>query len=227
MPHKCIDLTGKRFGRLTCIRRVGRDAQRRSLWLCECECGNQRVILLSSLTGGKTKSCGCLAIEKSIDRVSKHFLSIDENGKTPRLYRIWRNMKSRCYNPNTPKYKNHGGRGIKVCDEWQEYLPFHNWAMNNGYSDGLTIERIDNDGDYEPSNCKWATCKEQNLNKRDNRLITYECKTKSLAEWAESLGIKYSTLRCRLDDYSWSIEKAFTTPVKGDRNGNKVNKHVS
>ena len=140
-------------------------------------------------------------------------LSIDGNGKAPRLYGIWRNMKSRCLNRNTPKFRNHGGRGITVCDQWLGYLNFHEWAINHGYNDDLTLERKDNDGNYEPSNCIWATYHQQNLNTRQNHFITYHGETKTLTEWAIILGLKYTTLDSRLIDYGWNIEKAFNVPA--------------
>jgi hypothetical protein len=123
-------------------------------------------------------------------------------------------MKSRCYNPKPYKYKNHGGRGITVCKKWLRYLPFHEWAMSHGYKDDLTIERMDNNGNYESNNCRWATYKEQNLNSRRNYLITYNGKTKTVQEWAEILSMKYMTLYSRLTTYGWGIEKAIGTPVR-------------
>jgi len=210
---KYHDLTGQKFGRLTVIEYVGRDRQRFALWKCKCDCGKFTVTRGSSLRNGSSKSCGCLRLENALKACTTHGLSGGRKNIS-RIYRIWRNMKSRCYNPNTPKYKNHGGRGIIVCAEWHKFEPFYRWAMANGYADNLTLERIDNDGNYEPSNCRWATYEEQALNTRQNCIIIYQGKVKTLKEWAELRNIKYSTLRARLFQYKWTIENALETPVR-------------
>lgn len=127
--------------------------------------------------------------------MNKHGLS------RTRIKRIYYNMHSRCENPNTPKFKNHGGRGIKVCSEWSGengLINFYNWAMNNGYEEHLTLDRIDNDGNYEPSNCQWTDYKTQNLNKRDNHYVTIDGVTKTVTEWSEKSGIHRNTLDQRL-----------------------------
>lgn len=135
-------------------------------------------------------------------------------GKHTRLYNIWCGMKNRCYNKNNSHYPRWGGRGIKICNEWKNnFVAFRNWAEQNGYRENLTLDRIDNNKDYSPANCRWATVKEQNNNQRSNRLITYKGVTKNLTQWAESLGINAGTLKSRLDDSHWSIEKAFGTKV--------------
>lgn len=161
------------------------------------------------------KQCKC---ECSYKR-AKHI----DNGKT-RLNNIYFNMKARCYNSNQWNYQYYGGRGIKVCDEWKNnYNSFYNWALENGYQDNLSIDRIDTNGNYEPSNCRWVTDKEQKNNTRRNHYITYKGKTQSMSKWAEELNISYTTLRSRINTNKWSIEKAFTTPVnselKRDKNG--------
>lgn len=207
------DLTGQKFGRLTVLEYAGRDNGRFSLWRCRCVCGKYTTARASSLRYGTTKSCGCLQAERTKEAATTHGLSGGRK-QTPRLYRIWRNMKSRCFNPKTPKFQNHGGRGITVCTDWLQYASFHDWAMQNDYDDWLTLERIDNNGDYEPGNCKWVTPKQQNLNTRRNRLFTYMGETMTLKEWSTRLGMQYSTLKARLLDYGWPISKAFTTPVK-------------
>jgi hypothetical protein len=119
-------------------------------------------------------------------------------------------MKRRCSNPNYKWYANYGGRGIKVCDEWQKFEPFCDWAMANGYTEELTIDRIDIDGNYSPSNCRWVDMVTQNNNKRTNRLITFNNETHTMKEWSRILGIKYHTLENRLNKYKWSVERAFT-----------------
>lgn len=124
-------------------------------------------------------------------------------------------MKERCNNPNNPAYKNYGGRGIRICDEWlKDYKVFKKWAIENGYTDDLTIDRIDNNGNYEPNNCRWVSNKVQANNRRSNVLITYKGKTQNIKQWALELGINYKTLHRRLTVYKWSIEKALTQKVK-------------
>ena len=132
-----------------------------------------------------------------------------------RLYGIWAGMTNRCYNKNDPHYSRWGGKNIFVCDKWRNnFQTFYNWAISNGYSDELTLDRIDNDGNYEPSNCRWATISEQNRNKKNVKFIEYNGKSQLLEEWSKELGINAKTLWMRLYFYNWSIEKAFTTKVR-------------
>ena len=132
-----------------------------------------------------------------------------------RLYRIWSNMKNRCANPNADNYSFYGGRGIKVCDEWRDdFVPFRDWAMANGYADNLTLDRIDNDGDYSPSNCRWETHLNQCNNTRRNHLITFQGETRTIAEWARIVGMKADTLERRINRMGWPVEKALTTIVR-------------
>ena len=133
--------------------------------------------------------------------------------KATRLYRIYNNMKTRCYNDKTPSYLNYGNRGVKICDSWlKDYNIFYKWSIENGYREGLTIDRINVDGNYEPSNCRWVTVKEQSNNTRKNHKVTLNNETKSLMEWCEMLNINYRTVRDRLKR-NWSYEKALYTPV--------------
>lgn len=142
----------------------------------------------------------------------------NQNGYRSKLYIIHFNMKRRCNGVNTPYYKNYGGRGIKYCKEWERYETFKKWALANGYKDGLSLDRIDVDGDYTPQNCRWVTWKEQSNNKRQTVFITYKGKTQSLQRWAEESGIRYTTFRARIIQYGWDMEKALNTPVRKSGN---------
>lgn len=191
---KIVDLTGKRFGRLTVIRQDGIASNMQSMWLCKCDCGNIKRIMYSNLTTASIKSCGCLRNEKKKWKNQKEY---------QRLFSIFRGIKGRCYNHNDPAYKNYGARGIRVCEDWLKtkglgFSNFYNWAIQNGYQDDLSIDRIDVNGNYEPSNCRWATAKEQSNNKRNNRVINYQGETYTLTQLSEKLNIKITTLSWRL-----------------------------
>lgn len=130
-----------------------------------------------------------------------------------RLYNIWRSMRQRCYNPKTINYHNYGGRGITVCEEWRnDFMNFYQWAMSTGYSDGLTIDRKDTDGNYEPSNCKWATYKQQSNNKRNSKYIEFRGESRTISEWADIVGISYKVIWSRIKS-GWSVEDALTRKV--------------
>lgn len=187
------DLTGKKFGRLTVIRELPERKHHSVLWLCRCECGNEVKVKSSNLNSGRSQSCGCLRVEHSIKAHQTHKKS------DTKLFAVWCSMRFRCNNPNDKSYHNYGARGIRVCDEWtNSFSSFYNWALSNGYNDGLTIDRINNDGNYEPSNCRWVSRKVQGNNSRKNRLITIDNETKTLSQWCEQLGLKYQTIEMRL-----------------------------
>lgn len=216
---KIVDITGQRFGRLTAISKVG-SSRGNSLWLCKCDCGNEKVVRLPNLKNG-TKSCGCLNIEKAPERGRKSKLgerSTKHGDFGTRLYGVWAGMKRRCLNPNTRYYSEYGGRGITVCDEWMEYSKFKDWAMQSGYQEGLTIDRQNVNGNYEPSNCRWATIQEQQRNRRNNIRLEYQGKVYSVVEIAELTGLKERTIRGRIER-GWDTERIITTGQKKNQYG--------
>jgi len=222
------DLRGKSFHRLTVIEYVGKYKNKQNLWRCKCTCGGEAVASSHSLICGNTKSCGCLQKEKAskhlISITATHGLSRDKSGNKTRLFRIWTGMKTRCYNQNDHAYMRYGGRGITICEEWLDFKTFHDWAMNNGYLDALTIERKELSGNYEPSNCIWDTMKTQANNRRNSHYITYMGITKTMKQWADELGMPYQNLFSRIK-LGWSTDEALSIPmIKGN---NKPRNHYS
>lgn len=206
---KFQDLTGMKFGKLTVLKRADKGNMKATRWICECECGNIKIVYGADLKSGHTKSCGCYKAEHFIAATSTH------RKRNTRLYNIWSNMKQRCYNEKNERYKDYGGRGITVCKEWlEDFMNFYNWAMANGYRDDLTLDRKDTNGNYEPSNCRWATYKEQANNKRNNVVLSYKGEKKTLGEWAEEIGMEYGALHARIFTQKMSVEKALNEPLK-------------
>lgn len=206
---KQIDLIGQRHGRLVCVDYLGlkerADGRRNRMWRCICDCGNEKVVSTNQF--GIIRSCGCLTGDVAHDRLYK--------GRNKRLYSVLLRMKDRCYDPVSPYYHNYGGRGIKVCEEWlgdNGIDNFEKWALSHGYTEGLTIERINNNADYSPDNCKWATMKEQSNNKRNNVRIEIDGKSQTLTQWCEQYDVPYSRVRVRVQKMGWSLEEALTTP---------------
>lgn len=199
------DLSGMKFGRLTVIESDGY-ANGGKRWKCKCDCGNECIASASKLVSGHKRSCGCLRHEKPYNYQGR-----DRNR---RLYIIWKAMRQRCINQKSPAYPRYGGRGISICEEWNDYNTFEEWALANGYSDELTIDRIDSNGNYEPNNCRWATPLVQSNNRGSNRKYTYNGETKTVSEWANLFGISYGTLISRLKR-GWPIAKAVETPLRG------------
>ena len=179
---------------------------------CTCECGVERDVLLYSLASGNTKSCGCYNRDLTIERNYVHGERPRDLDR-PRLYDCWLGIHKRCENKNTKGYEDYGGRGIRVCTEWSEYINFKDWALNNGYTDSLTIDRVDVNGDYSPSNCRWVTKVEQARNKRNCHYITINGVTKTLSEWSRIYNISRGTILTRIKRGMSDVE-AVTTPLK-------------
>lgn len=198
------DLTGQTFGRLTVLEIAGNNKHRQTYWICQCSCGKQTKVLEYNLIQGKTKSCGCLIRES-------HYIKHNGKKEYPRLYRIWKGMRQRCNNPSSAAYKDYGGRGISICEEWEEgFVNFRDWALANGYQDNLTIDRIDPDGNYCPENCHWITRKQQNDNKRDTIKFSHNGEFLTLSEWSKKYNINYQTLYDRIFGQKMSFEEAIT-----------------
>ena len=202
---RSVDLTGQKFGRLTVVR-FDHKENGRKYYLCQCDCGNFKIVSNHSLKSGNIKSCGCLHKEILIQRNKDNRIHHPEN---ERLLRIWRAMLHRCYKETDEHYDYYGGRGIKVCDDWHDFEAFQKWALANGYADNLTIDRLDGNKDYYPDNCSWATMTVQNNHKSDTKWLTYKGKTQSLSDWCRELGLDYFRIKARLNSLGWSVEDAF------------------
>lgn len=189
------NLIGKRFGKLTVIGfGEKREGSRKTYFDCICDCGNLKTVRTDQLKGGLTKSCGCLKKEQDTLNLNR----TTHNKSKTRIYKIWQSMKKRCYSEKDKCFYRYGGRGISVCDDWKEsFERFYEWSIENGYSDSLTIDRIDNDGNYEPSNCRWTTLKEQSNNRSTNIKIKIGNATKTLTEWCEIFELDYKKINAR------------------------------
>ncbi|MGE6612526.1 hypothetical protein ACQKFG_18590 [Peribacillus sp. NPDC076916] len=221
MAKRKYDLTGQKIKMFTVLELSNeKDKNGKKKWKCQCECGNIRYILAQDLMREKgQKSCGCNRIQSIREARITHGMS------DTRLYDIWIAMKSRCENPKNTNYHHYGGREIKVCNEWREFENFMEWALNNGYTDELSIDRIDVNGDYEPSNCQWVTQKVQMNNTRRTKKLTYDGVTMSLTMWAEEVGISQQTLTQRIKS-GWSIDKALTTPTRRNKEKQLKNNYL-
>lgn len=196
------DLTGRRFGRLTVVEECERMGNRVA-WLCKCDCGNYTKVRAHHLKGGQIVSCGCYHDEVNVT----HRLSYTK------LYRTWASMKDRCHNLNAYEFKRYGERGISVCDEWRNsFEAFYEWAVANGYEEGLSIDRIDVNGNYEPSNCRWVDMKAQGRNRRSNHSLTFNGETHCVSEWSEITGISVTTIFSRIKS-GWDVESTLTRPI--------------
>ena len=213
MRNLKYDLTGQRFGRLVVICRATSDEvpdknkQNNVFWKCKCDCGNTKFVSGGHLRDGHTQSCGCLHDENSRNVNKTH-------GKChTRLHATWTNMLQRCTNPKNHKYNRYGERGICVCDEWRDFQNFYEWAMSNGYADELTIDRIDNNGNYEPSNCRWVDSYTQMNNTSTNKMLYYKDGYYSIADISRMSETPYNLLRNRLAN-GWGLEDAIKIPVR-------------
>lgn len=209
---KTIDLTGHKFERLTVIRRT-ENMGGRVAWLCKCKCGEEVIVRGESLKSGNTKSCGCLHREKTKKLNASHRLRYHP------LYKVWLGIKTRCFNPNCINYCNYGGRGISVCSEWKEdFKNFYDWCIENGYKEGLEIDRRDNDGDYCPENCRIVTRQQNSCNKRPNKRSSSAYKgvywRKDIGKWAA--GIRHNRKKVHLGSFADEIEAAFAYDAKAE-----------
>ncbi len=199
------DIAAAKFGRLTAVRQ---DPYTWRRWLFLCECGTEKSILKVSVTSGKVRSCGCLHRERARSGLNQTRHGQARKGQVTRLHSIWRGIIKRVDCTSGSNFAKYAGRGIKMCPEWRTFETFRDWAETAEYREDLWIERNDNDGDYEPGNCRWATQKEQARNRRTTRWITISGKTKSLAEWCEHQDLPYPRVKARLDLLGWTPERA-------------------
>lgn len=202
------DITGKKFGRLTVLKNVGRSADRKALWEARCKCGNTITTLGKSLRLGHTQSCGCLQVDRARQANTRHGFA--SKGKHHKLYHVWGAMKRRVLNKNNWAYKYYGGRGITICDEWTDFENFKEWAFKNGYAQGLTIDRVDNNKGYFPENCVWVEKAQQSRNRRN--CVKYLGETAT--EASKRLGGCRTLVAARIREYGWDIKRAFTTKAK-------------
>lgn len=209
---KSTDLSGVRFGRLVAIAPTNERTSGNNIVLkCVCDCGNVTYVGSGALKIGQTKSCGCWRKDRATTLNKTH------GGGHERLYSVWMDMRRRCNDPSMKGYQDYGGRGITLCDEWRDYSNFREWALSNGYEPTAqhgkcTLDRIDVDGNYEPSNCRWVSVSQQQLNKRNSLLLTYKGKTQNAALWDRELGFPRGTVVKRYRR-NWDYERIFTQPV--------------
>lgn len=197
------NLVGQKIGHWTVLRKVENDSRGNSQWLCRCECGKEKVVRGQRLRNGESTSCGC-----------KRKKFTETYGSKSRLYRIWRGMLTRCENPNNHAFEHYGAKGISVCEEWHSFGSFRDWSFSNGYSEKSSIDRICNDGGYNPENCRWVENWNVQMNNRSScHVLEFKGEKKTISEWANITGLKSTTIRKRLD-MGWNIEAALKTPAR-------------
>ena len=190
MNHPIKNEIGNRYGRLVVVA-LSHKTRYGCQWLCKCDCGNEVVVGGVQLRNGRKRSCRCLEKER-LRTYNENRKANAKYEKPSKLYNAWANMKYRCYNKDALEYSSYGGRGIRVCDEWIKFKPFEKWALENGYAEGLTLDRIDVNGNYEPSNCRWIERSRQSRNKRDTIYVEYNGEKRPLIDLCEELGVSYS-----------------------------------
>lgn len=193
-----MDIIGKKYNMLTCLKKD--ESKDKRYYIFKCDCGKEKSIIFQNVLCGYSKSCGCLLLKGNN---TKH------GGKGTRLYNIWKSMRERCNNPNNINHKTYYDNGIKVCAEWDDFSVFKKWALSNGYSEKLTIDRIDSKGNYNPLNCRWATYIEQANNTKSTRFITFNGKTLSYSQWERELGLSRGLISSRISK-GWNIEKVLS-----------------
>lgn len=214
------DLRGERFGRLVVLRQASPDKSGRARWECRCDCGKTTIAAAVRLKRGLSNSCGCLRLDKVKASSITHGITRqkDDKPRIPKIYQTWANIKTRCTNPKTPYYDRYGGRGIKVCDEWMnDFQSFYDWAIANGYQEGLQIDRIDNDGDYTLENCRWVTKEVNANNKRNNLVLEQNGKRHTAAEWSRITGISQKAIYTRIKAGKTQDEVLRAEEDKNDR----------
>lgn len=219
------DRIGQKFGRMTII--AYEPIKHRGRYVCQCECGTIKSVDCSQLIDGRIKSCGCFAKELAKEKLKSITLNTTHHKSKTRLYKIWLDIKQRCCNPKQKVYKWYGTKGIKVCEEWKnDFIAFEKWSIENGYAENLTIDRIDNKGNYEPNNCRWVDFKTQSRNKSNTILIAHNGKTQCLKDWCNELGKSYPTIQNRIQN-GWQPKIALLVPKNIRRNSYEYKKIVA
>lgn len=207
-PSNCIPMEGTVWGSLTVISRQGKTFDGKATWLCLCDCGNTVTLAGKNIRNGNNKSCGCLKAKSMLENRQNRVLHGHAGSKRSAEYKSWSSMIARCTNKNRAAYRDYGGRGVKVCDRW---LSFENFLLDMGNRPhGTSLDRIDNNGNYEPTNCRWASSEVQARNNRRNVNITFNGVTKALIDWAKQIGVSAPTLKRRITQ--WGIQTALSTP---------------
>jgi hypothetical protein len=209
---RVIDEVGNRYGRWLVLKRAGQSKAGQTVWLTECDCGQQGKVLAGNLRSGRSRSCGCLQREGLAARATTHGM------RGYPEYMVWLDMVKRCENPKAANFHNYGGRGIEVCPQWRKSFETFYQDMGARPSTSHSLERVDNSLGYDSVNCTWATRKEQCRNRRTNKLLAFQGVTMCVAAWADKIGISNKTLSHRVRDLGWPIEKALTTSVRKQKN---------